>query len=398
MSTTERVDAVVIGGGIVGLATAHALSKRLPGGHIVVLEAAHVLAAHQSGHNSGVLHSGLYYAPGSLRAKLCVEGRRRMIEFCAANGIECRVTGKLVVATDDSEIERLDTLQERSTANGLAGVRRLGRGEWVEIEPNIVGVAALHVPEAGVVDYAEVTRVMASTLAGEVRLGSPAVGIERAGDRWTVRTPDGAVTADRLVACAGLQSDRVSRMAGFESPVHIVPFRGEYFTVGEPSASLVNHLVYPVPDPAFPFLGVHFTRRVDGSVEVGPNAVPALGRNHYRGSKPDWREFAESLRDPGFLRLASKYVRTGVAEIVRSRSKYLYGRSAQKLLPQLDTSDLTVGRAGIRAQTLRRDGSMVDDFEIVGGDGAMFVLNAPSPAATASLAIGEHLATLLVGQ
>lgn len=392
---SSSFDVVVVGGGIVGLATATALTRRQPGISVVVLEAADQVATHQSGHNSGVLHSGLYYSPGSLRARLCVDGRRLMVDFCVRHGIDHAVTGKLVVATREVEVERLDRLHTRGTANGLRGIRRLAPGEWDEIEPHIRGVAALHVPEAGVTDFAAVTRRLAELLEGEVRTGWRVDAIDRRDGVWQLGGPAGSVNARRLVTCAGLQSDRVAEMAGAEPTVRIVPFRGEYHRMVGPSEKLVRHLVYPVPDPRFPFLGVHFTRRVDGVVEVGPNAVPALGRHHYRGSRPDYTEFLETLKTPGFSRLAGRYLATGVTEMVRSRSSRLYAAAARRLLPALVTADLEPGGAGVRAQAVSPEGRLVDDFAIVRQEGALHVLNAPSPAATASLAIGEHLAGML---
>lgn len=395
---TVRADVVVIGGGIVGMATATALSRRNPGSSVIVMEAARRVAAHQSGHNSGVLHSGLYYTPGSSKARLCVEGRRAMVEFCRSRELPIEASGKLVVATDDAEVARLDELERRGRANGLTGLRRLGPGEWEDIEPHVSGVSALHVPEAGVVDYAEVTRRLVDELEGEVWLGAPVESIRRRGSRWEIGHAGGTVTADRFVACAGLQSDRVAEMAGEEPPVRIVPFRGEYHRLSGPSEPLVRRLVYPVPDPRFPFLGVHFTRRVDGTVEVGPNAVLAIGRHHYPGTSPDLRELVEILTTPGFARLARRYLATGVAELVRSRSRRLYARAARRLLPALDPADLERAGAGIRAQAVTADGRLADDFVLIRREGAVHVLNAPSPAATASLAIGAHIADLLEQQ
>lgn len=392
---SDHYDFAVIGGGIVGLATAKALTERHTEASVVVLEAEVEVGLHQSGHNSGVLHSGLYYTPGSLKARLCVEGRRKMVDFCAAHDIPHEVTGKLVVAITPHEVTRLERLHTRADANGLVGVTWLDRGEWDEIEPHIAGVAALHVPEAGVADFGAVVRKLADTLKGEVRTGWPVTSMRRAGARWEVGGPAGSVSARQLVACAGLHSDRLARLAGAEPPVGIVPFRGEYFSLSGASEKLVRHLVYPVPDPRFPFLGVHFTRRVDGLVEVGPNAVPALGRHHYRGAAPNWAEFRQTLTTPGFARLAFRYAPTGIAEIVRSRSLKLYAREARRLLPALETEDLDPAGAGVRAQAVSPEGRLVDDFALLRQEGALHVLNAPSPAATASLAIGEHLATVL---
>lgn len=378
-----------------GLATAHAFGERHPQASVVVLEAEPEVGVHQTSHNSGVLHSGLYYTPGSLRARLCVEGRRAMVDFCVEHGIDHAITGKLVVATDRREAGRLERLHTRGNANGLVGVRRVGREEWQEIEPHVDGVAGLHVPEAGVADFPAVARALAGRTPGEVWVDSPVTAIEHSGGRWRLATPGATVTADRMVACAGLQSDRVAAMAGIEPPVRIVPFRGEYFQLTGDSERLINHLVYPVPDPRFPFLGVHFTRRIDGVVEVGPNAVPALGRHQYRGVSPDLGEFFETLRTPGFARLALRYLSTGVTEIIRSRSVGLYASAARRLLPGLRTGDLAAAGAGVRAQAVSPDGRLVDDFSLVRREGAIHVLNAPSPAATASLSIGRHLAALL---
>ncbi len=394
---SEEFDLAVIGGGIVGLATAGALMAKRPGARIVVLEAAPEVGTHQSGHNSGVLHSGLYYKPGSLRARLCVQGRRRMVDYCAAHDIPHEVTGKLVVATEPSELGALDRLHTRGTANGLRGIRALAPGEWADIEPHVAGLRALWVPASGVTDYAAVTRSLAAGLEGEVRTSWPVSSIRRIGSRWELAGEAGAIRAPKFVACAGLQSDRVAKMAGIDPPVQIVPFRGEYHRLVGESDHLVRHLVYPVPDPRFPFLGVHFTRGIDGRVEVGPNAVLAVGRHHYRGASPDLREFLSTLATPGLARLAIRYATTGIAEMIRSRSRRLYAASARKLIPDLRTEDLVQGGAGVRAQALRPDGRLVDDFSVVGQEGALHVLNAPSPAATASLAIGEHLATMLIG-
>lgn len=392
---SERFDFAVIGAGIVGLATARALVERHPQASLIVLEAEGEVGSHQSSHNSGVIHSGLYYSPGSLRARLCVEGRRRMIDFCRSHAIAHEITGKLVVAVSAAEVSRLERLHTRGHANGLIGLQRLGQGEWDDMEPHIRGVAALHVPEAGVADFASVTRTLAQTIDGEVRTGWPVTAIDRRGDSWELAGPAGSVSANRFVACAGLHSDRIADLAGAEPPVRIVPFRGEYFSLTGPSEKMIHHLVYPVPDPRFPFLGVHFTRRIDGVVEVGPNAVPALGRHHYRGVAPDWREFVRTLSTRGFARLALRYAPTGIAEIVRSRSVALYARAARRLLPDLDTADLKPAGAGVRAQAVSPEGRLVDDFVLLRHDGALHVLNAPSPAATASLAIGAHIAHLL---
>lgn len=394
---SERFDVCVIGAGIVGLATATAVSRRLPGASVVVVDKETAVGSHQTGHNSGVLHSGLYYKPGSLKARLCVDGQRRMGVFCRDEGIACERTGKLVIATREEELPALDELFRRGTANGLEGLRRLTGDEIGTIEPHATGVAAIHVPEAGVLDYREVTERLADLLSGEVRTGA---AVERlvTGDRVEVGTAAGSVHARVLVNCAGLQSDRVARLAGVEPPVRIVPFRGEYYSLAPEAAHLVKALVYPVPDPRFPFLGVHFTRRIDGSVEVGPNAVLALGREHYRGRRPDPADLVATLGYRGFHRLVGRYWRTGATEAWRSMWRSTYARSARVLVPQVRAEHLRPGGAGVRAQAVAPDGSLVDDFSIVETANAVHVLNAPSPAATASLAIGDHIAAMVEGR
>ena len=388
-------DACVIGGGIVGLATAHALAARLEGASIAVLEKEGSVGYHQTGHNSGVLHSGLYYRPGSLKARLCVDGQRRMGEFCEEHGIPFERSGKVVVATTTDEIPAMEELHRRGEANGLRGIRRISSSEIAEFEPEVTGVAALHVPEAGVVDFPAVAITLASLLPGDVHTGAAVTGIRSGSDGVELQTPGGTIEARVIVNCAGLHSDRVARMAGIDPPVKIVPFRGEYYTLTPDAAPLVRALVYPVPDPRFPFLGVHFTRRVDGTVEVGPNAVLALGREHYRGTRPNWSDLFETLTFPGFLRLARRFWRTGAAEAWRSARRSTYARSARALVPAIRAEHLAPGGAGIRAQAVTPDGSLVDDFSIVEDDRAVHVLNAPSPGATASLAIGEHIAAIV---
>lgn len=392
---SERFDVCVVGGGIVGLATATAVAERNPGASIVVLDKEPSVGTHQTGHNSGVIHSGLYYKPGSLKAKLCVEGQRRMYAYCEEHDLPFKRSGKIVVASFPSEVPAMEELYRRGTENGLHGLRKLSPGEIRDIEPNAVGVAAVHVPEAGVADYGAVARHLAANLAGEVRLGSPVTAITNTSDGVTVSTSSSSVSAKVLVNCGGLHSDRVAKMAGIDPPVQIVPFRGEYYTLTPQAASLVTALIYPVPDPRFPFLGVHFTRRVDGSVEVGPNAVLALGREHYRGAKPNAKDLAETLRYPGFHKVIAKYWKTGAAEAWRSARRSTYAKSAQTLVPDVRAEHLQPGGAGIRAQAVTRDGALVDDFSIVETDRTVHVLNAPSPAATASLAIGGHIAGLV---
>lgn len=388
-------DVCVVGGGIVGLATATALAERFAGISIVVLEKEETVGFHQTGHNSGVLHSGLYYKPGSFKARLCVSGQRRMAEFCESEGLPFARSGKIVVATRPEEIPAMEELLRRGTENGLIGLRRLAAEEITEFEPEATGVAALHVPEAGVADYAAVARRLADNLEGEILTGRKVTAISFATSGAEILTDAGPIRARVLVNCAGLHSDRVAGMAGVDSPVKIVPFRGEYYTLTPEAASLVRALIYPVPDPRFPFLGVHFTRRVDGSVEVGPNAVLALGREHYRGAGPDWGDLWETVTYPGFRKLVGRFWRTGAAEAWRSTWRSTYARSARSLVPAIRTEHLEPGGAGIRAQAVTPDGALVDDFSIVETDRSVHVLNAPSPAATASLAIGDHIAGLV---
>lgn len=390
-------DICVIGAGIVGLATARALTERLPGAAIAVVDKETEVGFHQTGHNSGVLHSGLYYKPGSLKAKLCVSGQRRMAAFCEEHGLPFERSGKVVVATDETQIPAMEELLRRGTENGLIGLRRLGLDELRELEPNATGAAALHVPEAGVADYRQVAARLAELIEGEVLLDRRVDRIDGAG-RVRISTDDGAIEARALVNCAGLHSDRVARMAGVEPPVQIIPFRGEYYRLSPEAADLVKALIYPVPDPRFPFLGVHFTRRIDGSVEVGPNAVLALGREHYRGARPDLADLRQTLTFPGFRRLVGRYWKTGAAEAWRSMWRTTYARSARSLVPAVQADHLLPGGAGIRAQAVTPDGKLVDDFSIIETENSVHVLNAPSPAATASLAIGDHIAALVAAK
>jgi L-2-hydroxyglutarate oxidase len=391
----KRADVVVLGGGIVGLATSLALLARRPGASLLVLEKEAALAAHQTGHNSGVVHAGLYYKPGSLKATTCMRGRTLLERFCEEHAVPFERCGKVVVATRDDEVPRLDELERRGRANGLAGVRRIGPEELREHEPHAAGVAALFVAETGIVDYAAVARAYAAEVArrgGEVRTAARATGIWRREDRVVVATTAGDVEARVLVACAGLESDRVARMAGLPLDVAIVPFRGEYWMLAPERAHLVKSLVYPVPDPSFPFLGVHFTRRIHGGIEAGPNAVLALAREGYRRASFDARDAWAVARWPGFWRMARRHWRAGMAEQARSLSRAAFARACAALIPEVNAEDLAPGGAGVRAQAVRRDGALVDDFAIAEDTRMVHVLNAPSPAATASLAIGEEIA------
>jgi L-2-hydroxyglutarate oxidase LhgO len=388
-------DVCVVGAGLVGLAVARALVDSYDGLSLVVLEKEGGVARHQSGHNSGVVHSGLYYRPGSLKARLCVEGRDAVYETCEAEGIPFRRSGKLVIATDPTEIPALDELERRGRANGLVGMRRIRPEEITEIEPEATGLAALQVPQAGVADFPALAEHHVRMLEGKgsrIVTGARVTAIEHRVDRVEVVAGEQRFSARVLVNCAGLHSDRIAELAGADPGVRIVPFRGEYYRLSEGASHLVRALIYPVPDPRFPFLGVHFTRRIDDSVEVGPNAILALGREHYRGVRPDWGELRSILGHPGFRKLAARHWRSGSSEMLHSRSRALYARLARRLVPKLTRDDLVPGGAGVRAQAVDRAGNLVDDFVIETVGSTVHVLNAPSPGATASIAIGRHIA------
>ena len=366
------LDVIVIGAGLVGLATAMALLAGRPGLRIAVLEKEATVGVHQSGHNSGVIHAGLYYQPGSLKARFCTAGRLAMMEFAQAHQIPYRQTGKLVVATRDSELPRLASLAERGRANGLA-VREIGAEEIAEIEPSVRGIRALHIPESGVIDYRLVAAAYGAAVSqggGQVRCGHGVRGLSRGAGGWVVETDAGPVRARAVVACAGLQADRIAAMTGQgRDEYRIVPFRGDYYTFRPAAAGLVRGLVYPVPDPAFPFLGVHFTRGVDGTLHAGPNAVPALAREGYGRTAVNGRDLLDSLRFPGLRKLARTYVRTGALEIWRDLVKPAYLAEMRRYIPQISSGDISFGPSGIRAQCLSRSGALVDDFLIEEGDG-----------------------------
>jgi len=388
---------VVIGGGIVGLATAYQLIRERPHATVTVLEKEDRVAAHQTGHNSGVIHAGVYYEPGSLKAQLCRAGSKSMVEFCAAHGIPVEICGKLIVATDESELGRLTALYERATANGLPA-RMVTAEQAQEYEPNVACVAGFHVASTGIVDFGLVCRTLADLVekaGGALRLGARVTGLRPDGNATVVATTIGAFRADYLVNCAGLHSDRLARMAGLKPPARIIPFRGEYYELRPDRRHLVNGLIYPVPDPQLPFLGVHLTRMIDGTVRAGPNAVLALAREGYSWSQIRPRDLAETMAYPGLWRLARKHLRYGVTEVRRSLSPRLFAASLARLVPALSGDDIIPAGAGVRAQAIAPDGSLVDDFLIVRARRQAHVLNAPSPAATSSLEIAKHIVAQL---
>jgi len=394
----EQVDVLVIGAGIVGLATTLRLQEARPDLRVAVIEREDRIAAHQTGHNSGVVHAGLYYAPGSSKALLCREGKGRLERYCEERGVPIEHPGKLVVALDDTGLPRLAALLERATANGVDGLEEVGPDRMREIEPHVAGVRALWSPRTGIVDFGRVADAYARDIrerGAVIALSCPATAIDRRSGGAIVATPRGEVRARAVVVCAGLWADRVAGMSGDQTrdAPRIVPFRGDYYRLTPDAAGLVRGLVYPVPDPRFPFLGVHFTRRIDGEVWAGPNAVLAFRRDGYRRRDVSIRDLAGTLAYPGFLRLGRRYWRTGLAEMWRDASRSAFARELRRYLPDLREDQLRFGPSGVRAQALQRDGTLMDDFDLAGRDGVLHVRNAPSPAATSSLAIGDRLAT-----
>lgn len=390
-------DIVVIGGGIVGLATAMNMTRVFPKLRVLLIEKEDRVARHQSGHNSGVIHSGIYYKPGSLKAKLCVEGAAAMVAFCSEHGIKHKICGKVIVATSKEELPRLQILLQRAQANGIRNARVLNPEQIRELEPHCSGIQGLHIPSTGIVDYVAVCEKFADLISkqgGTVSTATEAKGFVHRDGKTIVETSRGPFRTRYGINCAGLHSDRVSRLAGQGPDIAIVPFRGEYYDLIPEKEYLVKSLIYPVPDPRFPFLGVHFTQRIHGGVDAGPNAVLALKREGYNWSQISVRDIAGTLAFPGFWRLAGRYWRSGASEVYRSLNKNAFLRALQRLVPELQSSDLVRDGSGVRAQALKRDGSLVDDFQFVRANNMLHVYNVPSPAATASIAIGQAIVSM----
>jgi L-2-hydroxyglutarate oxidase len=391
----ERVDVAVVGAGIIGLAAAYRLLEARPELRVVVLEKEPAVATHQTGHNSGVIHAGVYYPPGSLKAKLCREGKAALERFADEHGIPWQPLGKVIVAVREDELGRLDELERRARANGFEGIEAIGPERLRELEPHVTGIRAVHSPRTGIIDFGAVARAYADEVirrGAEVRVGTPLVGVARADGGLRLSTPAGELSASLLVACAGLQCDRVAALDGGPPARRIVPFRGGYWELAPRAAALVRGMIYPVPDPALPFLGVHFTRRIDGRVWTGPNAILALGRERYSRLGVTPRDLVEMARFGGFWRMVSKNLALGAGEVWREVAKRAYLAEARRYVPELQLEDLRRGPSGVRAQLVGPGGELVDDFAVHETDRAVHVLNAPSPAATASLAIGRMVA------
>lgn len=386
-------DYLIVGGGIIGLSTAMALSEKYPNAKIIVLEKEKEVAMHQTGHNSGVIHSGIYYKPGSFKARFARAGSQSMTKFCQEHNIEHDICGKVIVATKQEELPLLENLFQRGLANQL-GIRKIGPSELKEMEPHVNGLAAIHVPMAGIINYKQVSEKYAEIFqsrGGEIALGTKVEKITETNDGLVVETDSKVYHARQLINCAGLHSDRVTKLSGYLADMKIVPFRGEYYKLKPEKRYLVKNLIYPVPNPNFPFLGVHFTRMIGGEVDAGPNAVLSFKREGYKKTDFNLKDFSEVMKYSGFWKLARKYMKEGSEEVVRSLSKARFVQSLQELIPEIDADDLIPGPVGVRAQALKSDGSLVDDFHIIEGKHCIHVCNAPSPAATASIEIGKYI-------
>ncbi|ASE62447.1 L-2-hydroxyglutarate oxidase [Chryseobacterium indologenes] len=391
-------DVIIIGAGLVGLATAYQTKLKNPGSKILILEKENNVSLHQSGHNSGVIHSGIYYKPGSLKAKNCIEGYNSVINFAEKYGIKYDLCGKIIVATSQEELPLLDNIYKRGVENGLENLQYLSREEFREIEPHCEGVRAIKVPQTGIIDYpgvAQKIKELFEELGGEVRFNQEVKNIVTKGNEIIVQTATAEFKTSKLVSCAGLYSDKVTKMTNQENDVIIIPFRGEYYKIKDEKKHLVKHLIYPVPDPNFPFLGVHFTRMIDGNIEAGPNAVLAFKKEGYKFFDFDFNETMQTLMWPGFRKIVAKYGKTGMGEVHRSLSKSAFTKALQKLMPEIQESDLVPGGSGVRAQACDRNGGLIDDFDIVKNGNIIHVRNAPSPAATSCLSIGNTISELI---
>jgi L-2-hydroxyglutarate oxidase len=392
---------LVIGSGLVGLATAYQLSRKHPGIEIHILEKEHKIAPHQSTHNSGVIHSGIYYQPGSLRALNCIKGYKMLLDFSKSYDIDHEICGKIILASRESQLPILHKIYATGIENGLSDLKILKGDDIRQIEPYVRGIQAIQVPQTGIIDYEQVANKLAELLVetgAKIHLGFKVNSVQKKGVQWKVSSKNDSINADLLIFCAGLQSDKLAKMAGIDTDIQIIPFRGEYYELKQSSEHLVKHLIYPVPDPAFPFLGVHFTRMVKGGIEAGPNAVLAMKREGYTRWQMDVGEFAEIFAFNGFRKLAAKYWRTGLGEFKRSFSKSAFLKALQGLMPEITAGDIYRGRSGVRAMACNSHGAMVDDYYVVEKEGMIHVLNAPSPAATSCLSIGEHVAQMAAKQ
>ncbi|MFL9836517.1 L-2-hydroxyglutarate oxidase [Flavobacterium sp. ST-75] len=393
-----KYDVIIIGAGLVGLATAYESLKQNPALKVLILEKEGDVAKHQSGHNSGVIHSGIYYKPGSLKAKNCIEGYDSLINFSKEYGVKYDICGKIIVATSQDEVSLLENIYDRGIQNGLQNLEYLSRDEFKEIEPHCEGVRAIKVPQTGIIDYpglANKIKELFIELGGEIVFSQEVTGITDRNDGITVETFKNEYLTEKLISCAGLYSDKITKMTNDKNDVIIIPFRGEYYELKDEKRYLVNNLIYPVPDPNFPFLGVHFTRMINGAVEAGPNAVLAFKKEGYNFSDFNFSELMNTLTWPGFRKIVAKYGKTGLGEVHRSLSKTAFTNALQKLLPEIQETDLVPGGSGVRAQACRRDGTLLDDFDIVRNGNVIHVRNAPSPAATSCLSIGKTISELV---